>query len=429
MDSYWQPVTLILLIALSAFFSASETALTSLGKLRLKSMISEGVKGTDTLAKLINNPKKMLSTLLVGNNIACTLAPTIATLYTIQLMEYYLGSGYENLAAGLSAGVLTVVILIFCDIIPKTLAVQKSESVSLFVAKPVYALQILLSPIILILDIFTSLLMKIVGYKASDGEPSITEFDLKTIVNVGHEEGILELQEQQMIHNVFDFGDSRTKDVMIPRTDISAINIDATYDEVLRAFSQEQFSRIPIFKDNLDNIVGILYLKDFIFKNKDNFQLERYMRKPFFTYESKHISELLNLMRARRISIVIVLDEHGGTAGLVSLEDIVEEIVGDIDDEYDDKVAEIRQTRKNEYIVQAIAKIDDVNERLNTNFQTHTAESIGGFVIEQLGNFPDKGTLIETPEATIVVEKTDKNRIERLRVKMKEEPKSEENAN
>ena len=308
------PVLIILLLLLvcgSAFFSASETALTSLSKIRLRNMVEENVKNADVIAKLVDDPNRLLSSILVGNNLVNNGASALTTALAIQIV-----GGDAESGAGIATIIITIIILIFGEITPKTVAAQKAEKVALVVCKIISFCVTIFKPVVAVLNVVTGALTRLFGCIPGEKVPLITAAELKTIVNVSHEEGVLELDERTMINNVFDFGDSKAKDVMTPRTDIIAVPMDVTYDEYVHMVKDEGFSRIPVYGEDLDDIVGILYVKDIFFLDEDEFSAETYMREPLFTYESKPIAELLTEMKTSRLGVAIVLDEYGGTSGL-----------------------------------------------------------------------------------------------------------------
>lgn len=406
--SQWLFLVLIVLILLSAFFSASETALTSISKIRLRNMMEENVKNADKISKLVEHPNKLLSTILIGNNLVNIGASSLATAMAIEIS----GSG----GVGIATGLMTIVILIFGEITPKTLAAQNSEKISLLVVNMIAILVTVFTPVVKVMNIVTGFIIKLLGGNNTAKAPLITEAELKTMVNVSHEEGVLEVDERRMINNVFDFGDAKAKDVMTPRTDMIAIDDKASYEEIIQIFQEERFSRLPVYHESMDNIVGILYLKDIVFINEANFRIENYMRDPFFTYEFKPTAELFSQMRIKRIPIAIILDEYGGTSGLVTIEDMVEEIVGEIGDEDDEQEEEIEVIKEDEYIIGGSAKIDDVNEMIGTRLESEDFDTIGGYIIGVLGRFPDAGETLETDNMKVKIEEVDKNRIEKLRV-------------
>ncbi len=411
-----QIIGLTVLLLLSTFFSASETALTTISRLRLRNMVDEGVKGALKVHAIVESPKKLLSTILVGNNLVNIMASAVATSLAIKL------SGNNSVAIGISTGLLTFIILVFCEITPKTYATQNAEKLSLLVSGPIGLCVKILTPVVYVLTFLTSLIIRLFGGDTTDKNPVVTEAELKTMVNVSKEEGVLKDEEQEIINNVFDFGGYDAKDVMTPRTDVVAVPVDATYEQVKEVFLKERFSRLPVYRETTDDIVGILHLKDIAFTDNltKDFNVENHMRKPFFTYESKPTGELFATMRTKFIPIAVVLDEYGGTSGIVTLEDLIEEIVGDIADEYDDEEEDLVLVSENEYVARGDVKIDDVNDAMGIHIQSEDFDSIGGYVMGIMGRIPEKGETIDDnideTIVTFIVEEVDKNRIERLRM-------------
>lgn len=403
-----QIIILVVLIVLSAFFSMSETALTSISKIRLRTMIDENVKNAKFIQSVLEEPGKLLSAILIGNNLVNIGASSLATAIIVDK--------YGSKGVGIATAVLTIVILIFGEITPKTFATKNAEKISLFVIKAIKFCMIIFTPFIFILNIITGFILRLLGVKKDEKTPIITESELITMVNVSHEEGVLEIDEREMINNVVYFANSDAEDVMVPRTDIIAINVDATQEELTALFKEETCSRMPVYDETIDNIIGIISLKDLLFVDKSkDFNIRDYMREPFFTYESKCLKELFAEMRINRIPMAIILDEYGGTSGIVTLEDMLEEIVGDLADEYDEHDEEIKLVKDNEYIIEGATKIEDVNEILGTNFKSEDFDSIGGFIIETFGKFPDKGDSIKIDNVKFIIEEIEKNRIEKLR--------------
>ena len=409
-DGTWQIISLAILLMFSAFFSASETALMSLSKIRLRHMIESEIKGAALIDRLLKNPSKLLGAILVGNNIANIGASALAT----SLAMFYWGAS----GVAIATVVMTILVLIFGEITPKSLAAQNSEKIALKVAGPIRLITFILNPIIIVLIHITNAIIKVLGGEADKQRPFITEEELKTMVSVSHEEGVLEGEEKQMIYNVFEFGDSQAKDVMTPRTDMIVANINSTYGELITIFKEERFSRMPIYEDTVDNIVGILYIKDLIFfeDEKEEFSIEKHMRIPYFTYEYKSTVDLFADMRAKRAPIAILLDEYGGTAGLVTIEDLVEEIVGDIEDEYDDDDDKIEVIKEDEFIVDGDTKISMVNEMIGLNIESEDFDSIGGFVTGILGRLPKTGETIHYNDTKFIIQNTSKNRIVKLKI-------------
>jgi len=408
-SSWWLILILLILVCGSAFFSASETALTSLNKIKLRNMAEENVKNADKVQKLIDDPNRLLSSILIGNNLVNNAAAALTTMIAVSLLGGQSGVGAATM-------IITIIILIFGEITPKTLASQNAEKVSLAVSNIISVIVVISTPVVKVMNLITNVLIKILGGNSTEKTPTITEAELKTMVNVSHEEGVLEVDERRMINNVFDFGDLKAKDVMTPRTDMVCVEDTITYDEIVSIFKEERFSRLPVYHESVDNIIGILYVKDIIFIDEQHFKITDYMREPFFTYESKPISELFSEMRGNRIRAAVILDEYGGTSGLVTLEDLVEEIVGDIADEYDEQEKEIEVIKEDEFIVDGSTRLEDVNEMIGLHLASEDFDTIGGYVIGILGSFPDGGEEVETDNIKIVVEEVDKNRIEKLRI-------------
>jgi putative hemolysin len=415
-DDLYLLVLLIVCICLSAFFSASETALTSVSRIKLLNMIDDNIetKKAKQILKLVENPQKLLSAILIGNNIVNIGASSIATVLAMKILP--------SNGAGVSTIVMTIVVLIFGEITPKTMAAQDSEKVALGVVKFVSVVVLVFTPAIIVLNFVTGNLVKLLGGGQKEKAPTITQAELKTMVNVSHEEGVLQVEERKMLNNVFDFRQSRAREVMTPRTDICALPDTATYEEAVEMFKTEKYSRLPVYRENIDDIIGVLYLKDILDFDKNKFVITKVMREPYYTYETKDISSLLKEMRAKRVGFAVVLDEYGGTGGIVTLEDMVEEIMGKFSDEFDEEDDEISAVRENEFIVDGIARLDDVNEMLGTKIECVHAETIGGYVTVLLGRFAQKGEVIEDEKngLTITVEEVDKNRIDKLIIKKNE---------
>ncbi len=410
-ESIWQIIGLVVLIGFSAFFSSAETALMSINKIRLRNLEEEKVKNSNVVSRLLKDPNKLLGAILVGNNLVNVAATAIATSFFIKIV------GPSN-GVLISTAVLTTLVLIFGEITPKSIAANNSEKVSLKLAKPVNFFVYLFYPITIVVGFITKIIVKLTGHDISGRGTFVTAEDLKTMVNVSHEEGVLQCEEKNMIHKVFEFGDSQAKDVMTPRTDMVAIDIEDTYDEVIKLFKKEQYSRMPVYRDTPDNIVGMFYIKDLVLYDSyhDKFNINNIMRDPFFTYEFKKTRDLFDEMRSSRTPIAIVLDEYGGTSGVVTIEDLVEEIVGEISDEYDVQDEEIVSVKENEFIVDGVTRIDNVNEMLGVDIQSDDFDSIGGYILGEFGSLPEKGEVIERYGLKIEILNIEKNAVEQIRI-------------
>ncbi len=409
-----QIIVLLLLLLLSAFFSSAETALTTVNKLRIRSMVEEGQRSAKPVAALIEDPSKMLSAILIGNNIVNLTASSITTSLAINHF-------HASYSTGIATGVLTFVILVFGEIVPKNLANIYNEKLSLIYAPVILTLTRMLTPVIFLLNKLSLGLMLLFGVDPEQKSATITENELLTIVEVSHEEGVIESEEREMINNVVDFGDSMAKDIMIPRMDVDFVEDTVDYDGLKAAFEENMYSRLPVFHETRDNVIGIINLKDIFFYrgSKNEFKITDFLREPYFTYEYKKTSELLREMRKDSIPLAIVLDEYGSTVGLVTLEDLIEEIVGDIRDEYDeDEEDVIKKIGDNEYIADGIAKLDEINEVLGLHLSSDDYDSIAGHVIFLLDHLPDEGESLTEKGVTYTVDKIDKNRIDKVHIKI-----------
>ncbi|MBS5886196.1 MAG: hemolysin family protein [Clostridium sp.] len=412
MESYtWQIVLLVILLLMSGFFSMSETALMALSKIRIRHMVEEGVKGAKLVEKLAEDPSRLLGAILIGNNIVNIGASALATSVAVKAF----GEG----AVGVVTIVMTILVLIFGEITPKSIAKQNSESVALKVSKIINIVVKLFRPFIAIFTAISGLFIRLLGGDPKATEPFITEEELKTMVGVSEEEGVLEDVEKEMIFNVFEFADSQVKDVMVQRVDVVAVDINATYDEVINIIKTEQFSRIPVYNQNIDDVIGILNVKDLIIasQSKENFKISDYMREPYYTFEFKKITELFNEMKKTRNHMSVVLDEYGGNVGIVTIEDLIEEVVGEIEDEYDDEEDnDIIVVKEDEYIVDGSARLDHIGDLIGVTMESEEFDSVGGLVIGELGRFPEQSEEVNLNNIRFVVEEVDKNRIKKVRI-------------
>lgn len=403
-----QLLAIIILLCLSAFFSSAETALTTVNRIRIRTLAENGDRQAVTLTKVIEDQGKMLSAILIGNNIVNLSASSLATTFTIHV--------FDNKAVGIATGILTLVILVFGEITPKTLSTIYSEKIALKYSGVVYALMYVLTPVIFVVNKLSLGFLTLLRIDPNKKQDSITEDELRTIVEVSHEEGVIESEEKKMITNVFDFGDSLAKDIMVPRIDMVFVDVDMTYDELLELYKEERFTRMPVYEDTTDNVIGIINMKDLLLlEDKDSFSVRDYLRQPLYTYEFKKTSELMVEMRQTFNNIVIVLDEYGATAGLITLEDMLEEIVGEIRDEYDeDEEESLIELAPGEYLVEGSMKLDDLNDMLDLELESDDYDSIGGLVIGLLDHLPDEGEEVTHKGVRLVVEKVEKNRIDTI---------------
>ncbi|MFR5602222.1 MAG: HlyC/CorC family transporter [Lachnospiraceae bacterium] len=409
-----QLLIIILLLVLSAYFSSAETALTTVNKMRVRSLAETGDKRAVTLMKVIENPGKMLSAILIGNNIVNLSASSLMTSWVIHM--------WGNQAVGAATGILTLLILVFGEITPKTISTVSAEKIAYRYASSINMIMVCMTPVIFVVNKLSMAVLFLFGVDPHAKQETITEDELRTIVEVSHEEGVIETEEKKMINNVFDFGETLAKDVMVPRIDMVFTDVDATYDQLIQLFREEHYTRIPVYEDTTDNVIGIINMKDLLLlEDREHFQIRDHLRQPLYTYEFKKTAELMVEMRKTFNNIVIVLDEYGATAGLITLEDMLEEIVGDIRDEYDeDEVNSLIQVAPGEYLVEGSMKLDDLNDDLELQLESEDYDSIGGLVIGLLDHLPEAGEEVIHDNLRLVVDSVDKNRIDRIHLFMLE---------
>ena len=394
-----QLVILVVLIVLSAFFSSAETALTTLSDVKVRAMVDANPTGRVlTLQKILDNRSKLISAILIGNNVVNISASSLMTSLVIRI--------WGNAAVGIGTGILTLVVLILGEIVPKTWAMCNNEKLSLAYARVIYFLMQLLTPVIFIIDKISGFFLGIMHIDSS-ARVAMTETELKTYVDVSHEDGVIEQEEKKLIYNVFEFGNSVAKDIMIPRIDMTTIDVNATYDELLSLFRESMYTRIPVYENDTDNIIGIVIVKDFLLvEDREHFKIQDIMREGYYTYEYKKTADLLLEMRLSTTNISLVLNEYGATVGMITIEDLLEEIVGEIRDEFDaDEEELLKKIGDNAYEVGGSMKLDDINDVLDTKFDSEDYDSIGGIMIELLDRFPAEGlSLIHISEPTRLID-------------------------
>lgn len=411
-------VILCVLILLSAFFSSAETSLSMINRAKLRAMEEEKRRHVKVLSKVLDNYDRMLSTILIGNNIVNISASALATTLTIRL--------WGNAFVSLATGILTFLVLIFGEIVPKTVARYHSDSLALVFSLPIRFLMVVLFPVVFIIDNFSGILLRLFGIK-KDTENQITETELRSYVDVSHEDGVIENDEHTIINNVFDFSDSVAKDIMIPRIDMVTLPEEASYREVIKVFRESMYTRIPIYRGEKENIIGFINIKDLIrLKNPQSFELSKFLREAYYTYEYKKTSDLLIEMRTRGMNLAFVNNEYGATVGMVTLEDLLEEIVGEIRDEYDQDEAEQIIKVDGGFLIEAKMKLEDVNDAINTKFESEDYDSIGGLVLDQLDRIPEDNEMVTLDDGTtLTVRGIKQNRIVKVFVVIKEKETEE----
>ena len=408
---------LLILLILSGFFSASETALTTVNPVTLRSMACEGDARAARVLTVLESYPRLLSMILICNNVVNI---TASALFTAMLIRRF-GAGVLTLGTAL----LTVLVLLFGEITPKNIAKIRCLELSLAAAPFLQFLMKVLTPVIVLVDLLADGVLRLFHIDRN-ARQKITTNELKTYVDTGQEDGILKSGEKKIIYNVFDFGDSVAKDIMIPRIDMTCVSSDATYDEILSLFRRDMFTRLPVYAGNdPDNIIGLINIKDFILiDDPASFRLKALLREAYFTYEYKKTADLLKDMQHGAQSVAFVLSEYGSTVGMVTLEDIVEEIVGEIRDEYDaEEKEQIRRYDTRTFLVEGSMKLDDINEALGSTFGSEDYDSIGGLMIEHLDRLPRGEEVVVLPDGTSLQAKgIRQNRIMKVLIRFREDP-------
>ena len=407
-------IILVILLILSGFFSSAETALTTVSLNKLKTIVDEGGRKGRSAARILKmreNSSKLLSTILIGNNIVNISASALTTV----LCSNVFGSKFVGVATGL----LTLFVLVFGEITPKTIASLNNLSLSLFFSKPIYVLMVLLTPVIWLLNKICRGIFFILRIDPDKNPDQMTESELLKIVDVSSEEGVIETSEKKMINNVVDFGDAISKDIMIPRADMVCMDVNSSYEQLINLIEEEHYSRIPIYEESKDRIIGILHVKDLIIEQdrmkSGELSIRELMRKPIFVYEYQRTAQIFADMKTSSVTMCIVLDEYGVTAGVITMEDLIEEIVGDIRDEYDENENElIKEISPGHYDVEGGVKLDDLNDAIGTCLESENYDSIGGLMIELLDRLPKEGDMVRTGEVTLKCGKVERNRALRV---------------
>jgi len=415
-DSITQLILIIILLALSAFFSSAETAFTTVNHIRIRTLIDEGNKRAVIVSDIIAHSQKMLSAILIGNNIVNISASALATSLTIKI--------WGNYATGITTGVLTIVVLIFGEITPKTTATVYSEKFALVYAPVIKVLMTVLTPVIYVVDVLAGFFLRLFHIDTKNHKKTITETELRTFVNVSHEEGVIESDERQIINNLFDFGDAEAKDVMIPRIDMVAADITTGYDEILALFRETMYSRIPVYEEEQDNVVGILYHKDFYnYVNNSDMTIREAVKPVLFTTKHKNISELLKELQVKHMHIAVIVDEFGCTVGILTLEDILEELVGEIWDEHDEVVREVEPLSENVYRVSGKTNVERLFESLGYE-QEFDVQTVSGWIMELLERIPEAGDTVDYRNMHLTVESMKEKRVDTVRLEIRPESQS-----
>lgn len=414
-----QLVVLFILVILSGFFSSAETALSTVNRVRIRTLDEEGNKRAAKVNKILDRYSKMISTILIGNNIVNLSASALATTLALRI----------SVPVGIATGILTVVVLICGEIVPKTWAILNAEKLSLLYSTTIYALMQLLTPVIFVVDKISNVCLRLLHADPNQKSTPMTESELKTYVDVSHEDGVIESEEREMIYNVFDFSDALAKDIMIPRINMVTVDVEDSYEQVLNIFRESMYTRLPVYQEDQDNIIGLINIKDFILTDDEStFHVKNILRDAHYTYEFKKIADLMYELREKTMNVAFVLNEYGATVGMITLEDLLEEIVGEIRDEYDEDEEElIQEIDEYSYLVEGSMKLDDINDVLNTDLDSEDYDSIGGLIIEKLNRLPeDKDEVALENGIRLRVQGIDQNRIIKVLMNLPEPKEDDE---
>lgn len=421
MDIFIQTVTLLFLLGLSAFFSSAETALTTVSNIRLRTMAEGGNKKAARVLKVTDDTPKMLSAILIGNNVVNISASSLATILAIRLFGSY--------GAGIATGVMTLLVLLFGEITPKYIAARQSIKVSLRCSGVIYTLMVVLTPVIWVVNHLVSGILRILRADRIEDTSSMTEEEFRTIIDVGSESGAIEDTEKDYINNLFDFSDTKVKELMIPKIDVTMVSTTASYEKIRQIYVESMYTRLPVYEEDSDHIIGILNMKDLLLKDPgSNFSVKRLLRKPYYTYEFKRASDLFHDMRRERIHLAIVQDEYGDVTGIVTMEDLLEELVGEIRDEYDaNEEDDLIKESDTDYTAIGTMNLDDLCRQLDLPFTSEDYDTIGGYLLGLFDHFPKAGESYVSSEGIILSASTvRRRRIVRVHIHLPRKEQTEE---
>lgn len=421
-----QLMLIVILTLVNAFFASAEMAIVSLNKNKLKLMAEEGNKKAKLLIKLIEEPTRFLSTIQVGITLSgffsSASAATGLSKHLSQVLTNLNVPYSEQIALVSITIVLSYITLVFGELFPKRIALQKSEAIAMFSVMPVYYVSKVALPFIKLLSFSTNILVKITGIDRNGLEEKVSKEEIKSLVEVGQEHGVINETEKEMINSIFEFDDKVAREVMTPRTEVSLIDINQPVTQFIDKLLDEKYSRIPVYDDDIDNIIGVLYMKDFIVEARvsgfENVDIKSILHQPYFVHEGKNIDKLFKELQSSKNHMAILIDEYGGFSGIVTIEDLIEEVMGNIEDEYDDDEPEITQIDTNTYLVNGLLSLDELNDHLHLDLESEDYDTLGGFLISALGHIPKKNEqkTIEYGNVIFKIEEVKEKRIEKVRI-------------
>ena len=430
----WAIISQILLIALltavNAFFASAEMAIVSVNKSKVKKLSEEGNSNAKLLEKLIEEPSNFLSTIQIGITLAgffsSASAATGISEYLSRILEPLNFAYYQEFSMIIVTLILSYFTLVFGELVPKRIALKKADKIALLAVKPIYIISKFTKPFIKLLSFSTTLVLKITGNNDSDIEEKVSEEEIRYLISQSQKDGCIELAEKDMLYSVFEFNDKSVNEIMTPRNNMFAINLDTNIEDIIDEILESSFSRIPVYKDNIDNIVGVLYVKDLFIEARkvgfNNINLEKILHEPNFVLETVKTNELFNILKAKKVHLALLFDEYGGISGLVSMEDLIEEIVGDIEDEYDTEELMIRKLDDDNFIVKGHLSVSEFNNKFNINIEEGEYDTLNGYLLNKLGRLPEEGVEIKFKNINFIVSKVNNRRVEDIKVKIINEP-------
>lgn len=422
-----QIILIVILTLINAFFASAEMAIVSINKNKVKHLAEEGNKKATILLKLMEEPTKFLSTIQVGITLAGFFSSASAATGlsgTFGELLKSIGIPYSNeIALVVVTVILSYVTLVFGELFPKRIALQNAEAIAMFSVKPILFVSKVTLPFIKLLSLSTNLLIKLFGFNVDGLDEKVSKEEIKSMVEVGQEHGVINETEKEMIDSIFEFDDKLAYEVMTPRTNVYLINIDIPLSEYIDELIEERYSRVPVYEGDTDNIIGILYMKDFFIEARkfgfDNVDIRSILQEPYFIPETKNIDELFKELQSCKKHMAILIDEYGGFSGIVSIEDLIEEIMGEIEDEYDEEISTIKKIDSNIFMVDGLIPLDEFNEKFHTNIEANNYDTIGGFVIDKLGRIPssaDNEHNVEHDNLVLKIDEIKEKRINRIKV-------------
>lgn len=423
-----QLLLIVLLTAINAFFASAEMAIVSINKSKVRKLKEEGNTKAKLLEELIEEPSNFLSTIQIGITLAgffssASAATGISEHISGLLAPFNIPYANEISMIGVTL-ILSYFTLVFGELVPKRIALKKAEKISLISVKPIYFISKIAKPFIKLLSLSTTLVLKITRNNDADIEEKVSEEEIKSLISQSQEDGCIERDEEEMIYGVFDFNDKTAKEIMTPRNELFAIDMEDDINHILDDVLSSSYSRIPVYKDTIDNIVGILYTKDLLVEARrvgfDNIQLKNILQKPFFALETRRTNELFKVLKDKKVHLAILFDEYGGTVGIVTMEDLIEEIVGDIEDEYDSEECLVTKIDENNFFVKASMTVTDFNDLFDLDIEIGEYDTLNGYLLTKLNRIPDEGSNFQLQDIEFTVIKVENRRIENIKITLKD---------